>query len=68
MLNQRNSQRCFASLKMLGARALNARARPVGPNLFSELENDFAATLAARRMRNGRLRFAQWISFLYFRL
>ena len=35
---------------------------------ISKLENDFAATLATRRMHNGRLRFAQRISFVHFRL
>jgi hypothetical protein len=36
--------------------------------LRRKLENNLAAALAARRMRNGRFRFAQWISLLYFRL
>ena len=37
-------------------------------NSIFKLENDLAATLAACRMSYGRLRFAQWISFLHFRL
>lgn len=54
---------------VMGWEHFSGYVRLVMPQISSvKLENDFTTTLAARCVRDSGLRFAQWISFLYFGL